>query len=121
MADFRLRDVLGFLGQLWLQSFKRAVWVALIGIIVACLRVAFSQSGEGSGLMMPDTNTTTNASAALPASCFSISEQCSSLPAVCHDCDYSEMCTYGKDTNVSCTTLPGAECVVSCRSTHVLK
>ena len=114
MADFRLRHILGFVGQLWLQSFKRAVWVAVIGIIVACLRVTFSQSGEGSGLL-PDMNST-NTSAVLAASCLDMEKQCSELPAVCHDCDYNETCTYGEDTNITCTALPGAECEVSLKN-----
>lgn len=110
MAGFRPLHILRFLGRLWLQSFKRAVWVAVIGIMVTSLRVSLSQSGDGSGL--EPNNSTTNGSA-LSASCIDPERQCADLPAICLDCDYLPDCTYGEDTNVSCTTLPGVECMVS--------
>ena len=126
MATFRVRHLLEFLGHLWLQSFRRAVFVAVIGIIVASVRLSFSQfngSGEGSGMMptqpgdvdMNSTrNSTTNGSSRNVDRCLNNNVQCRDLPAVCLDCNYNESknCVYGQNSTVSCVTLPGVDCQV---------
>lgn len=132
MATLRVRHLLEFLEQLWLQSFRRAVLVAVIGIIVTTVRVSFSQingSDEGSGFTptQPDIdsnimNSTTNGSSA-PDSCrVDSSVQCRDLPAVCLDCNYndSKNCEYGRNASVSCTTLPNVDCQVGPLNSNTL-
>ena len=120
MAASRVRHALLFLGQLWLPSFRKAVWVAVIGIMVASVRVSFSQingSGDGSGIS-PTTDDGMNSTAdmsVLDASCLNSNMQCGDLPAICLNCSYDEVknCVYGDNASVSCVPLPGVECQVS--------
>lgn len=125
MATFRVRHLLECFGQLWLQSFRRAVVIVVIGIIVASVRVSFSQingSGEGSGFTttQPDDidmnsigNSTANRSS-VEASCRNSNMQCKDLPAICLDCNFndSKNCEYGRNTSVSCVPLPRVDCQV---------
>ena len=117
MALFRVKRLVEFLGRLWLQSFRRAVLVTVIGIIVASVRVSFSQineSGEGSGFMPTQPDDIGVNGSSLVAICLNSNTRCRDLPAVCLDCNYndSKNCEYGQDASVSCVPLPKVECQV---------
>ena len=114
MATFQAaRHILRFIGNLWLQSFKRALWVAILGIIVTFIRVSLSQSGAGGGLTPFEDSNDTNGSntSSLVASC-PVDVLCSDLPPRCLNCSYSSDCVYGDNTTVSCYPLTGLDCQV---------
>lgn len=109
MAVIRGRRILQFLGHMWLQSFKRAIWVAVIGICISGIRLSLSQSGDGSGMTPGDIANSSNMT--------DISEcprdvPCEELPPMCLNCNYSESCAYGKNTTVMCEPLEGVQCQV---------
>ena len=110
MAIFRGRRTLRFLGHLWLQSLKRAIWVAVIGVAISGIRLSLSQSGNGSGMMPGDMNSS-NMSMPDVSDCPS-GILCENLPPRCVSCNYSESCTYGGNTTVMCTPLEGVQCEV---------
>lgn len=104
------RQTLRFLGHLWLQSLKRAIWVAVIGVAISGVRLSLSQSGNGSGMMLEDMNSS-NMSMPDVSQC-PRDIPCKELPPICLNCSYSDTCTYGKDTNVTCMPLEGVQCEV---------
>ena len=105
------RQTLRFLGHLWLQSLKRAIWIAVIGIALSGIRLSLSQSGNGSGMMSEDMDNSSNMSMPDVSEC-PRDVACSELPPRCLNCSYSESCTYGKDTEVMCEPLEGVQCEV---------
>ena len=112
MAISRGRQTLQFLGRLWLQSLKRAIWISLIGMAISGIRLSLSQSGNGSGMMSDDANNSSNSSMPDVSQCPRDSP-CDELPPGCLNCSYSESCTYGEDTTVTCTPLEGVQCNVN--------
>lgn len=111
MALSRGRQTLHFLGRLSLQSLKRAIWVAVIGMAISGIRLSLSQSGNG-GDMTPDDMNSSNMSVPDVSQC-PRDVPCAELPPRCLSCNYSESCTYGKDTTVMCAPLEGVECEVN--------
>ena len=101
------RQTLRFLGHLWLQSLKRAIWVAVIGMAISGIRLSLSQSGNGSGMMPEDMNSSNMSMPECPRDM-----PCKELPPMCLNCSYSDTCTYGKDTNVMCMPREGVQCEV---------
>ena len=79
--------------------------MAVIGVIVSCVRLSYSQSGSGSGMVPNGDMNMSNVSC--PTDML-----CKELPPRCLDCNYSTDCTYGENTNVTCTPLEGVECNV---------
>ena len=101
------RQALRFLGHLWLQSLKRAIWVAVIGVAISGIRLSLSQSGNGSGMIPEDMNSSNMSMPECPRDM-----PCKKLPPTCLNCNYSDACTYGKNTTVMCTPLEGVQCEV---------
>ena len=103
------RRTLRFLGHLWLQSLKRAIWIAVIGVTISGIRLSLSQSGNGSGMMSEDMDNSSNMS--IPECPRDVA--CSELPPRCLNCSYSESCIYGENTTVMCRPLKGVQCEVN--------
>jgi hypothetical protein len=111
MAISRGRQTLHFLGHLWLQSLKRAIWIVVIGVAISGIRLALSQSGNGGDMMSEDMENSSNMS--MPGVRCPTDVACSELPPRCLNCSYNESCTYGKDTEVMCAPLEGVQCEVN--------
>jgi hypothetical protein len=111
MAISRGRQTLHFLGHLWLQSLKRAIWIVVIGVAISGIRLALSQSGNGGDMMSEDMENSSNMS--MPGVRCPTDVACRELPPRCLNCSYGESCTYGKDTEAMCAPLEGVECEVN--------
>ena len=102
-----LRDTIKYAGRLWLYCLKGSVFLAIISVMVSCIKLAFSQSGD-----MPLSNMNdSNRSMIFPACPVDVA--CQDLPGHCIDCDFNETCVYGNMTEVTCMPKEGIQCIVS--------
>lgn len=98
---FLLRKLVLFAYYSWLFCFRRAVWIALLSVLISSLRLALSESGEGM-----EGGDASNATVC-PSG-----HRCDELPVRCLNCTFDESCVYGNMTEAVCTPLESVECEV---------
>lgn len=102
-----LRRVLFLVCHSWLYCLKRAVWVALLGVILSSMRLALSENDVG-----PDEGEEGNGSNSSIVPVCPTNVSCVELPVYCLDCTFDESCVYGNLTEAVCTPLESVECEV---------
>ena len=102
-----MKRVAAFVFRLWLFWFKRAVWVAILSVILSSLKVALSQSGEDMPYFMEENDTNDTIYPVCPSN-----SSCESLPGHCLNCSFDYSCVYGELNEVSCVPYDTVECSV---------